>query len=109
MGEGLAKKLTYWHARRYGVGLPAGMDFYAVNSLRCQLGCALAQQLDGSIEASAGHGPENVPRLRRFAVGVIKSKGASNVAQKMRKLNKNIRLVFDYLRMTKNSCAPRNG
>jgi len=56
-----------------------------------------------------GHGPENVTRLRRFAVGVIKSKGVSNVAQKMRKLNKNIRSVFDYLRMTKNSCAPRDG
>jgi predicted transposase YbfD/YdcC len=56
-----------------------------------------------------GHGPENVTRLRRFAVGVIKSKGVSNVAQKMRQLNKNIRLVFDYLRMTKNSCAPRDG
>jgi predicted transposase YbfD/YdcC len=56
-----------------------------------------------------GHGPENITRLRRFAVGVIKSKGVSNVAQKMRQLNKNIRLVFDYLRMTKNSCAPRDG
>ena len=56
-----------------------------------------------------GHGPENVTPLRRFAVSVIKSKGVSNVAQKMRQLNKNIRLVFDYLRMTKNSCAPRDG
>jgi predicted transposase YbfD/YdcC len=53
-----------------------------------------------------GHGPENVTRLRRFAVGVIKSKDITNVAQKMRKLNKNMRLVFDYLRMTKNSCRP---
>lgn len=52
-----------------------------------------------------GHGPENVTRLRRFAISVIKSKGVSSVAQKMRELNKNIRLVFDYLRMTRNSCA----
>ena len=52
-----------------------------------------------------GHGPENITRLRRFAISVIKSKRVANVAQKMRKLNKNIRLVFDYLRMTKNSCA----
>jgi len=52
-----------------------------------------------------GHGPENVTRLRRFAISVIKSKGASNVAQKMRQLNKNTRLVFDYLRMTTNSCV----
>lgn len=52
-----------------------------------------------------GHGPENITRLRRFAISVIKSKGVLSVAQKMRELNKNIRLVFDYLRMTRNSCA----
>ncbi len=52
-----------------------------------------------------GHGPENITRLRRFAVGVIKSKGVRSVAQKMRELTRNVRLVFDYLRMTKNSCA----
>ena len=52
-----------------------------------------------------GYGPENITRLRRFAIGVIKSKGARSVAQKMRQLNRNVRLVFDYLRMTKNSCA----
>lgn len=51
-----------------------------------------------------GHGPENCTRLRRFAVGVIKSKKlAGSVAQKMRQLNRNTRLVFDYLCMTKNS------
>lgn len=52
-----------------------------------------------------GYGPENVARLRRFAVGVIKSRGVRSVAQKMRELTQNVRLVFDYLRMTKNSCA----
>ena len=52
-----------------------------------------------------GYGPENITRLRRFAIGVIKSKGAQSVAQKMRQLTQNIRLVFDYLRMTNNSCA----
>lgn len=52
-----------------------------------------------------GHGPENITRLRRFAIGVIKSKGARSVAQKMRRLAGNVRLVFDYLRMTENSCA----
>jgi len=54
-----------------------------------------------------GHGPENITRLRRFAIGVIKSKGAGSVAQKMRQLTRNARLVFDYLRMTENSCACR--
>lgn len=53
-----------------------------------------------------GHGPENITRLRRFAIGVIKSKGARSVAQKMRQLAGNVRLVFDYLRMTANSCIP---
>jgi predicted transposase YbfD/YdcC len=52
-----------------------------------------------------GYGPENVTRLRRFAIGVIKSKGVRSVAQKMRELTRNVRLVFDYLRMTENSCA----
>jgi predicted transposase YbfD/YdcC len=54
---------------------------------------------------SKGYGPENITRLRRFAVGLIKSKGADCVAQKIRELVKNTRLVFDYLKMTKNSCA----
>ena len=54
---------------------------------------------------SKGYGPENITRLRRFAVGLIKSKGADCVAQKMRELTQNTRLVFDYLKMTKNSCA----
>jgi predicted transposase YbfD/YdcC len=50
-----------------------------------------------------GHGPENISRLRRFAITLIKSKAVRNVAQKMRELNRNMRLVFDYLCMTKNS------
>jgi len=51
-----------------------------------------------------GYGPENVTRLRRGAVGVIKSKGVRSVAQKMRELTRNVRSVLDSLRMTKNSC-----
>lgn len=50
-----------------------------------------------------GHGPENITRLRRFAVGLIKSKGVKSIAQKMRELTLDVRMVFDYLRMTKNS------
>lgn len=53
-----------------------------------------------------GHGPENVTRLRRFAISLIKRKGVRSVAQKMRELTMNTRLVFDYLRMTQNSCVP---
>ena len=51
----------------------------------------------------AGHGPENVTRLRRFAIGVLKGYGSAktSIAEKMRRLNRNTRLVFDYLRMTK--------
>lgn len=56
-----------------------------------------------------GYGPENVTRLRRFAISVInavrKPRRASSVAQKMRELATNSRLVFDYLRMTENSRA----
>ncbi len=53
-----------------------------------------------------GHGPENVSRLRRFAIGLIKAKGVYSVAQKMRQLHRHVRLVFDYLRMSNNSCVP---
>ncbi len=53
---------------------------------------------------SKGFGPENMTRLRRFAVGLLKSRGVPNVAQKMRQLTRNVRMVFDYLRMTENSC-----
>ena len=52
-----------------------------------------------------GHGPANVSRLRRFAISILKafSDGKTSIAEKMRRLNRNTRLVFDYLRMTKNS------
>ena len=52
-----------------------------------------------------GHGPENITRLRRFGISIIKAKGARSVSQKMRQLTRNVRLVFDYLKMTENSCA----
>ena len=53
----------------------------------------------------SGFGPENITRLRRFAVGILKSfqKPYQSIAEMMRKLSFNTRLVFDYLRMTRNS------
>jgi predicted transposase YbfD/YdcC len=51
-----------------------------------------------------GNGPENITRLRRFAVGIIKSKNVRSASQKMRQLLLHIRVVFDYLKMTQNSC-----
>jgi predicted transposase YbfD/YdcC len=55
----------------------------------------------------AGFGPENVSRLRRLAVGILKSfqKPTQSIAEMMRKLSFRTRLVFDYLRMTQNSTA----
>jgi len=60
-----------------------------------------------------GHGPENLTRLRRFATGLIKSKSRDSVSATIDKLARNVRRVFDYLRMTANSiprsqrsCAP---
>ena len=52
-----------------------------------------------------GFGPQNITRLRRFAVGVLKSlqKPRQSIATMMRNLAFNTRLVFDYLRMTRNS------
>jgi predicted transposase YbfD/YdcC len=56
-----------------------------------------------------GYGPENVTRLRRFAISVInavrKPRSNSSVAQQMRELARSPRLVFDYLRMAENSRA----
>ncbi len=49
------------------------------------------------------YGPENMTRLRRFAVGLIKSKSCGSVASTIRKLARCIRRVFDYLRMTGNA------
>ena len=56
-----------------------------------------------------GFGPENITRLRRFAIGILKSlqKPAQSIAEMMRKLAFNTRLVFDYLRMTQNSNSAR--
>lgn len=50
-----------------------------------------------------GYGPENMTRLRRFAIGLLKSKGVRNVAQKMRQLSFSPRMVFDYLRISANT------
>jgi predicted transposase YbfD/YdcC len=49
------------------------------------------------------YGPENITRLRRFAIGVIKAISTKSVAQTMRMLTMNVRLVFDYLKMTRNA------
>jgi hypothetical protein len=53
---------------------------------------------------SAGYGPENITRLRRFAIGLIKSRGVHSVAQKMRQLTRSVRMVLDYLKMTNHAC-----
>jgi predicted transposase YbfD/YdcC len=52
---------------------------------------------------SKKHGPENITCLRRFATGLIKAIGSDSVASVIRKLARNVRRVFDYLRMTDNS------
>lgn len=52
-----------------------------------------------------GHGPENMTRLRRFAIGLIKGRGLT-VAETMRNLARNPRRVLDLLKMT-NNVAPR--
>lgn len=58
-----------------------------------------------------GHGPENTTRLRRFAIGVIRNcsgaTAADSIAATLQKLQRNVRLVFDYLRMTRNSVRGR--
>lgn len=54
-----------------------------------------------------GYGPENITRLRRFAIGLLKSKKSKQtIPEMMKKLMWNTRAVFDYLKMTGNS-TPR--
>ena len=53
----------------------------------------------------SGHGPQNMTRLRRFAIGIIKARGLA-VAETMRRLARNPRRVLDFLKMTGNA-APR--
>ena len=49
-----------------------------------------------------GYGPENTTRLRRFAISLIKARGLE-VAQTLRRLNRTVRGVFDFLKMTANT------
>jgi len=49
------------------------------------------------------YGPENISRLRRFAISTIKTISSKGVAETTRMLSMNVRLVLDYLKMTKNS------
>jgi hypothetical protein len=50
-----------------------------------------------------GFGLENTTRLRRFAIGVIRATTHDSIATTILRLQRNVRLVFDYLRMTRNS------
>lgn len=51
-----------------------------------------------------GFGPENITRLRRFSIGLLKSrKTKETIPEMMKKLMLNVRAVFDCLKMTKNS------
>jgi len=55
-----------------------------------------------------GFGPENITRLRRFAIGLLKSKQTTEtIPEMMKKLMLNTRAVFDFLKMTRNS-KPRS-
>ena len=51
-----------------------------------------------------GFGPENITRLRRFAIGLLKDKKSNEtIPEMMKKLMLNTRAIFDYLKMTRNS------
>jgi len=54
----------------------------------------------------SGFGPENMTRLRRFAIGLIKARGLE-VAPTVRRLARNVRAVLDFLKMTANT-QPRS-
>ena len=50
-----------------------------------------------------GYGPENMTCLRRFAISTIKNISKKSVAETIRKLNMNTRMVLDYLKVTANT------
>ena len=51
-----------------------------------------------------GYGPENITRLRRFAIGLLKTRQSNEtIPAMMKKLLWNTRAVFDYLKMTRSS------
>ncbi|MCP3868209.1 MAG: hypothetical protein GY703_08975, partial [Gammaproteobacteria bacterium] len=59
---------------------------------------------EGRSQIRTGVGPENITRLRRFAIGLLKSKKSNEtIPEMMKKLLLNTRAVFDYLKMTQNS------
>ena len=49
---------------------------------------------EDSSRIRTGYDIENISRIRRFAVGILKQKKSYSIAQKMRRLNKNMRAVF---------------
>ncbi len=53
-----------------------------------------------------GHGPENMTRLRRFAIGLVRSMAVKNVSKKMRQLNRDTRSVLTYLKILNNVPKP---
>jgi hypothetical protein len=53
------------------------------------------------------YGPENISRLRRLAICTIKSVSNKGVTETTKMLAMNVRLVFDYLKMTRNSRGAR--
>ena len=55
------------------------------------------------------HQTQEALAIKDFAVGLIKSKGVRSVAQKMRQLTLNTRLVFDYLKMSRNTASASAG
>jgi hypothetical protein len=72
--------------------------------------CLLAWNFDEDrCRIRTGHGPENAARLRRFAIGVLKSfqKPGQSIASMMRKLWPRSRIVLDYLRLTHNAAPAR--
>jgi len=55
-----------------------------------------------------GYGPENITRLRRFAIGLLKRKQTTEtIPEQIKKLLLNTRAVFDILKMTRNT-MPRS-
>lgn len=116
--ESIEKKTgVHRHERSYGITSAATDQASAEDVLRdnrghwCVESCHYIIDWNYDEDRSrirTGHGPENITRLRRFAIGLLKRKQTTEtISELMKKLLLNTRAVFDILKMTRNS-MPRS-
>jgi len=110
------REKTSAYSIEIGLGLTSRMPLHRNGYWRSTIGHwtidSVHDLIDRNVDADrcrirTGFGLQNITRLRRYAVGLLKSFQApyQSIAAMMCKLCFHTRLVFDYLRMTNNSAS----